>query len=138
MLQHKLVGDLMLPVVHPLTGAMSLSQAVDRILASGHNGLPVLDEHQAVIGFLSEHDCLSYLISSSYHCDSRVQVQDIMHREPLCVAPGDSMIDLAQQMSHNRPKSYPVVAHGRLVGLITRHQLMLELNRMLRECKVAI
>lgn len=138
MLQNKLIGDLMVPVAHPLTGTMPLSQAVDRILSSGQIGLPVLDEQQAVIGFLSEHDCLRYLVSSSYHCDSRVQVQDIMHREPLCVAPGDSIIDLAQQMSQNKPKNYPVVERGKLVGLVTRRQLMMELNRLLRECKVAI
>lgn len=138
MLQRTQIEHLMLPVAHPLTEDMPLSQAVDLILASGQLGLPVVDDRLAVVGFLSEHDCLRYLVSSSYYCDSRIQVRDIMQAEPLCVRPGDSVIDLAQQMSKSKPKNYPVVEGGRLVGLITRRQLMLELNRLLRECKVAI
>ncbi|MBV1787901.1 CBS domain-containing protein [Marinobacterium sp. D7] len=138
MLDQKRVRDLMLPVARPLTGQMALSDAVELILASGQMGLPVIDENRAVVGFLSEHDCLRYLVSSSYYCDSRIQVADIMHHEPLCVAPGDSVLELAQQMSKVKPKNYPVVERGKLVGLITRRQVMTELNRMLRECKVAI
>ncbi|WP_432696883.1 CBS domain-containing protein [Marinobacterium sp. YM272] len=138
MLHQKQVRDLMLPVAHPLKGQMALSEAVELILMSGQLGLPVVDDRRAVIGFLSEHDCLRYLVSSSYYCDSRIQVSDIMHQEPLCVAPGDSVVDLAQQMSQSKPKNYPVVEQGRLLGMITRRQIMMELNRMLRECKVAI
>lgn len=138
MLHQKQVRDLMLPVAHPLKGPMALSEAVELILMSGQLGLPVVDERRAVIGFLSEHDCLRYLVSSSYYCDSRIQVSDIMHQEPLCVSPGDSVVDLAQQMSQKKPKNYPVVEQGRLLGMITRRQIMMELNRMLRECKVAI
>lgn len=138
MLHQKQVRDLMFPVAHPLTGQMALSEAVELILVSGQLGLPVVGEHREVVGFLSEHDCLRYLVSSSYYCDARIQVVDIMHQEPLCVSPGDSVIDLAQQMSKARPKNYPVVENGRLVGMITRRQVMMELNRTLRECKVAI
>jgi CBS domain-containing protein len=138
MLHQKQVRDLMLPVAHPLTVDMALSEAVELILVSGQLGLPVVDGRRAVVGFLSEHDCLRYLVSSSYYCDSRIQVKDIMHAEPLCVSPGDSVIDLAQQMSQAKPKNYPVVEQGRLVGMITRRQVMTELNRTLRDCKVAI
>lgn len=138
MLQQKQIRDLMVPVIHPLRGEMSLAEAVDLILASGLAGLPVVNAQQAVVGFLSEHDCLRYLVSSSYYCDNRIQVEDIMHPQPLCVAPTDSVLELAQQMSKEQPKIYPVVDQNRLAGLITRRQLMMELNRMLKTIKVKI
>ncbi len=138
MLDQKQVRDLMVPVIHPLRGDMSLADAVDLILASGMAGLPVVNEQHAVIGFLSEHDCLRYLVSSSYYCDNRIQVEDIMHPQPLCVSPGDSVLELAQQMSKAQPKIYPVVENSKLAGLITRRQLMMELNRMLKTVKVKI
>lgn len=138
MLDQKQVRDLMVPVIHPLRGDMSLADAVDLILASGMAGLPVVNEQHAVIGFLSEHDCLRYLVSSSYYCDNRIQVEDIMHPQPLCVSPGDSVLELAQQMSKAQPKIYPVVENNKLAGLITRRQLMMELNRMLKTVKVKI
>lgn len=138
MLEQKQIRDLMVPVVYPLRGDMSLAEAVDLLFLSEQTGLPVVNEHLAVVGFLSEHDCLRYLVSSSYYCDNLIQVEDIMHPQPLCVSPQDSVLELAQQMSKAQPKIYPVVEHNKLVGLITRRQLMMELNRMLKACKVKI
>lgn len=80
MMQQQQVQDLMQLVPNPLHVEMSLSQAVDLILQSGQMGLPVVDDERRVVGFVSEHDCIDYLISGSYHCDSRIQVNDIMHR----------------------------------------------------------
>lgn len=130
------VQDAMYPVNTPLTANMSLVQAVGLILESGYIGLPVVDERQHVVGFLSEHDCLPHLITDSYHCDSHLSVAEIMRTAPLTVSAGQSVIDLAQQMGLNKPKVYAVVEAGRLVGIITRSMVMKELNDALRQCKV--
>lgn len=130
------IKDAMYPVNKPLLKGMFLVDAVTTILESGFIGLPVVDDEMHVVGFLSEHDCLPYLITDSYHCDSHIQVSDIMHQEPLTVSPGKSVVDLAQQMGVNRPKVYAVVEEGKLVGIITRSMVMRELNESLKHCKV--
>lgn len=130
------VQDAMYPVNTPLTSSMSLVQAVSLILESGYTGLPVVDEYQHVVGFLSEHDCLPHLITDSYHCDSHLKVEDIMRDDPLTVRSGQSVIDLAQQIGLNKPKVYAVVDNDKLVGIITRSMVMCELNNSLRNCKV--
>lgn len=130
------VRDAMYPVNTPLTGSMALVEAVSLILESGYTGLPVVDDHQHVVGFLSEHDCLPHLITDSYHCDSHLKVADIMRADPLTVSSGQSVIDLAQQIGLNKPKVYAVVDGVRLVGIITRSMVMRELNSSLRNCKV--
>jgi len=130
------VKDAMYPVNTPLTQSMSLVDAVTNILDSGYLGLPVIGDDKRVIGFLSEFDCLPYLLTDSYHCDSHVSVGDIMRNDPLTVASGMSVVDLAQQMGLDKPKVYAVVEADKLVGIITRSMLMKELNESLKHCKV--
>jgi predicted transcriptional regulator len=135
MMQQQQVQDLMQLVPNPLHVEMSLSQAVDLILQSGQMGLPVVDDERRVVGFVSEHDCIDYLISGSYHCDSRIQVNDIMHREPLCASPTESIVDLVQKMGGDKPKTWPVARDGRLLGVISRRQIMQALNASMKGCR---
>ncbi|MBA4501610.1 CBS domain-containing protein [Marinobacterium sp. 3-1745] len=134
-MQQQRVQDLMQPVPHPLRVEMPLSRAVDLILQSGLTGLPVVDDANCVVGFVSEHDCIDYLVSGSYHCDSRTLVGDIMYREPLCAAPTDSIIDLVQKMGSNKPKTWPVAKAGLLQGVISRRQIMRALNASMQGCR---
>jgi len=130
------VKDAMFPVKKPLLTEMPLVEAVTHILDSGHLGLPVVDADLKVIGFLSEFDCLPYLVSDSYHCDSHETVGDIMRTDPLTVAPNLSVVDLAQQMGLDKPKVYAVTEHNKLLGIVSRSMLMRELNEALKHCRV--
>lgn len=139
MLDSKTVRDLMVPVIHPLTSDTLLAQAVDLILSSGFSGLPVVDDKHKVIGFLSEHDCLHCLMTSSYYCDNTVVVDGIMTRDPECVGEDESALMLAERMDKAHPKVFPVVDEDkRLLGSISRRHLMIELNRLLKSCRVRL
>ncbi|MEH6575581.1 MAG: CBS domain-containing protein [Amphritea sp.] len=132
-----LVKDIMSENILALRANMSLVQALDHLLESGMIGLPVVDDSKRVIGFLSEHDCIPHLLDGSYHCDSHVLVKDMMHIKPLAISPGDSILELAQMMVGVKPKVYPVVEDDKLVGIISRSQVMASLNKQLKECRVA-
>ncbi|SIQ82116.1 CBS domain-containing protein [Marinobacterium stanieri] len=134
-MQQQQVQDLMQPVPNPLRVDMPLAEAVDLILQSGQIGLPVVDIGRQVCGFLSEHDCIDYLVSGSYHCDSRAKVGEMMFPEPLCTSPHESIIDLVQKMGGNKPKTWPVVKDGQLVGVISRRQIMQALNATMKGCR---
>lgn len=132
-----LVKEIMSEHMTPLKEGMSLPQALDHLLASNMLGLPVTDDKKHVTGFLSEQDCIPYLLGDSYHCDSHVLVKDMMQHEPLTVKPTNTVLELAQMMTTNKPKIYPVVENGILVGVIKRSQVMAALNQQLKHCRVA-
>ena len=132
-----LIKDIMSGNLTPLTEEMSLPQAVDHLMTSNMLGLPVVDHNKRLTGFLSEHDCIPYLLGDSYHCDSHVLVKDMMQRDPLTVKPSNTVLELAQIMATNKPKIYPVVENGILVGLVKRGQVMAALNQQLKQCRVA-
>lgn len=113
---------------------MPISEALDRMLESGLSGLPVVDAQRHIIGFLSEQDCIPTLINANYHCDSRAKVSDLMRTEPLTVAPDTDVFELARTMGGAKPKLYPVVEGKKVVGMVTRHQVMSFLNNQLKTC----
>ena len=109
------------PAIHP---HMPLATAVTTLLEHGFTGLPVVDDQRHIIGFISEQDCIHALLVSSYHGEGDPEVGDVMFDKPLVVSPADNMVDLAQNLGRGKPKVYPVAEAGRLVGIITRSQIL--------------
>ena len=133
-----LVRDVMDASIVPLRPETSLSVAVDRITSSHHLGLPVMDDDHVLIGFLSEQDCIKYVISGSYYADSLIRVGDIMRTDPLSVGSNEQILALAEKMQTSRPKTYPVCEDGKLVGMVTRSAVIRALNDKLKTTKIAI
>ena len=98
-------------------------------------GLPVVDAGGTVVGFVSEQDCIHSLLESSYFCEGNPVVDDVMHREPLAVKTSDSVLDLARSMGRDKPKVYPVVKEGKLVGIVTRNDVLKALREEAIKCK---
>ncbi|MBD3643857.1 CBS domain-containing protein [Alcanivorax sp.] len=112
-----------------------LTAVVDILLQHKFTGLPVVDDHNKVVGFVSEQDCLRKLLVSSYHCEGSLVVEEFMHDQPLTVHEEDSAVDVAELMVTQKPKIYPVVDDkGILVGLLTREQVLRALKDSRRGC----
>ncbi|QSX28564.1 CBS domain-containing protein [Shewanella cyperi] len=117
-----------------LHAEMSLAAAVDKLLENKKNGAPVVDDEGHLVGFLSQQDCMSVMLKSSYHCDMTATVADCMHTEVLSVGPDDSMLKLAEQMLGPKPKIYPVVEEGKVIGTINRTAVLNAMNTYMQQC----
>lgn len=93
-------------------------------------GAPVVDASDRLIGFISEQDVLSRVLDSIYHGDEAPLVKEMMRHEVLSVSPNKSITDLAQEMRGPKPKVYPVVEQGRLIGIVTRRDILIALLAM--------
>ncbi|NKF52652.1 CBS domain-containing protein [Shewanella sp. WXL01] len=113
---------------------MSLAVAVELLLDSKKNGAPVIGENGELVGFLSQQDCLAVMLKSSYHCDLTSTVEDCMKTEVLSVSPEGSMLQLAEQMLGAKPKIYPVVNNGKVVGTINRTNVLSAMNTYMQQC----
>jgi CBS domain-containing protein len=118
------VADCMVPARLTLTPETTIPEAVEKMLATQLIGAPVVDENGKVVGYVSEQDCLRYMISDSYYSDQRELVGDVMKHDVLFAEPSMAIIDLAQMMSGNKPKKYPVCENGKLVGVINRTHVL--------------
>ena len=123
------VSDVMWNHMEPIRCGTPLTRVVKILLQNHVSGLPVVDDHRKVIGFISEQDCIHALLVSSYHCEGDPIVDDVMFREPVTISPEMAMVDLAQNLGAGKPKVFPVVDHGRLIGIVTRTAILAELAR---------
>ncbi|MEZ9056774.1 CBS domain-containing protein [Vibrio pelagius] len=128
------VKDYMTLQVVTFTPDMPLSLALDKVMRSHHMGGPVIDENERVIGFLSEQDLLEKLVKVSYFCQDTHTVGDCMYKEVLSVSPDLSIIELADLMKVGKPKAYPVIDNDRLVGIITRTDVLRAIGKNLDDC----
>ena len=118
-----------------LTEDLLLTEAVQKILKAKLPGLPVVSTEGKLIGFLSEHDCILPMISGTYHCDDRTLVKDLIHREPMSLAPDASLVDVAQMMASKKPKIYPVLEEGKLIGVVYRQDVLKALSDEMKHCR---
>ena|SRR5690606_25248333 len=102
----------------------NLLQVVNQLLAAKATGAPVIDADKRVIGFISEQDCIKEILQGAFYCEEPPVVSTVMSTEVLSFAPDASIVEVAQVMINKRPKNYPVVSDGKLVGLITRQDVL--------------
>lgn len=123
-------------IYHPITfkKEMSLSAALHQVISSDNLGGPVIDDLGNVIGFLSEHDLLEKLVKVSYFCQEHYTVGDCMTADVIAVHSNLPIIELAEMMQVHRPKAYPVIDDGKLVGLITRRAVLKAIEANITSC----
>ncbi|MCP5013949.1 MAG: CBS domain-containing protein [Ketobacter sp.] len=97
------------------------------LLENKITGAPVLDDNRNVIGFISEQDCIKEMLNTAFYCDLTANAGDVMIKEVLTVDVDTSISELAEQLTTNKPKVYPVVEQGKLVGIISRSDVLQEL-----------
>lgn len=123
-------SDVMSNHIEPIRCGTPLTKVVKTLLHNHVTGLPVVDDHRRVIGFISEQDCIHALLVSNYHGEGDPKVDDVMFRNPLCISPEMSLVDLAQNLGAGKPKVYPVTDHGKLIGIVTRSAILAELAKV--------
>ncbi|MFM2484080.1 CBS domain-containing protein [Celerinatantimonas yamalensis] len=120
-------------IFHP---QQSLAQVVELLVKNQQIGAPVCDDQSHLLGWVSEQDCLSKILKDAYHCESISLVDDVMRTDVLTVEPTMSVIELAQMMCDHKPKMYPVVENGQLIGMITRREVLHAMSDQLASCFV--
>ncbi|SHE28512.1 CBS domain-containing protein [Modicisalibacter ilicicola DSM 19980] len=118
------VGEIMSRDCFRVSGSTSVATLVAGLALHRLPGAPVVDEHDHLIGFISEQDVLGKLLDSAYYGGQPALVRELMRQEVLTVPPDKSIVDLAQEMLGNKPKVYPVVDGQRLMGIVTRHDIL--------------
>lgn len=124
MTRSMLVRDHMVTNVVTLDPGMEILQATQILLREDISGAPVLDKHGRLVGVLTERDSMRVTLHAGYHGAPGGLVQDYMSPAPLTVSPDDTIVDVAEKFVTERYRRYPVVDGGRLVGIISRREVM--------------
>ena len=132
------VRDIMTYQPKTIDADMGLTEAAREMVRLGVGGLPVVDDDGLVVGMLGERELLrslsNYLQGGRGEStrapgvpSSKPTVRDAMTRQVLCVSPDQAIADVSSMMTNKDVDRVPVVRDGRLVGLLTRGDIVRKL-----------
>jgi len=124
MTRSMLVKNYMSKRVVTLEPEMEILRAAHLLIRHDISGAPVLDKHGRLVGILTERDCMRVTMQADYHGVPGGLVRDHMSVNPQFVAPGESILKLAELFLNGRFHRYPVLDNGHLIGVISRRDVM--------------
>jgi CBS domain-containing protein len=104
----------------------NILQAVELIVEYKLTGLTVTDDAGSVVGILSEIECLEAILDTIYNdgdAESAL-VREVMQTDVNSCAPGDGIVEVAQDMVRTRQRRRPVIENGRLVGQVSSSNML--------------
>src|SRR5260370_19926688 len=96
----------------------TIAEAVDILHEHRIGAIVVSENGEGVDGILSERDIVIALADHPADLLSR-SVDEIMTRTVVTCEPGDTVSDLMAEMTNRRIRHFPVVADGRLRGIVS-------------------
>ena len=127
------VRDYMSRILVKFSPEMDVLEALDILLEKDAPGGPVADKLGNLVGILSEKDCLSAALSASYHEEWGGRVSEFMHTEVESVEADNSIADVAKLFIQREYKHFPVMQENRLVGQISRRDVLKALEKLRQE-----
>jgi CBS domain-containing protein len=135
----------------------SVARAVRLMLQNNISGLPVVDSKGQLVGMVTEGDFLrrgelgtqrqrprwlEFLLgpgrlAAEYVKASGQKVAQVMTREAKTITPETPLEEVVRLMERHRVKRLPVVQDGKLVGIVSRADLLHALGSVARDLKSA-
>ena len=145
------VSEFMTQPVITTTPSAGIEEVVRLMTANRISGLPVMDAGGAILGMITEADLLrrsetgadspaagwrtlftgAARLAERYVRSHGRKVGEIMTHGAISIAPDEPLGEAAALMEARRVKRLPVLEHGRLVGIISRTDLLRALQQIL-------
>ena len=97
----------------------SVQLALELLIDHGISGLPVVDADDKIVGVLSEKDLLKLFYEN--HTQT---VESVMTRDPIAISIDAPLVDVLDCLMAYDFRRVLIHEHGKLVGLISRADLM--------------
>ncbi len=150
------VRDIMTQNVISVAVGETVLKAVGLMLQNRISGLPVVDAEGNLVGMVTEGDFLrrgeigtqrrrpkwlEFLVGPGRLADEYVhasgrKVEEVMSADPVTVAEDDSLETVVELMERRRIKRLPVLRDGKMVGIVSRANLMHALASLASDAKM--
>ena len=101
-----------------------ITRVVRLLVDKDISGVVVVDSDGGVVGIVTERDCIATMTHSGYFDELGGPVSEFMSAPVETVSPNDNLIDVAVRLIESKYRRFPVVRHDRLVGIISRRDVL--------------
>ena len=98
-----------------------IREAVEMLVENNITGLPVVNDDMTLAGIISEKDILGLLSDAE---SASGKVEDFMTEEVVSFDENDDLIAICECLVENHFRRVPIVAGGRLAGIISRKDII--------------
>ena len=111
--------------------------AIDFLKEYNLSSLPVVDDENHVIGFVSDLDLMKSLGHSLYQGNNqKLMVSDVMSVDPIMFNSEDNIFDIVEKFCSAKLKAAPVVdSEQHLIGMVSRCELLEALKKASSESR---
>jgi CBS domain-containing protein len=124
MSQIPIVREFMVTHLVTLRPDMPIREAIDILLKHRISGAPVVDAGGRLLGMLSEKDCLRVFANAAFYHADPGDVEDYMSRDIHTIEPEADLFRAADLFLKHSFRRLPVLENGRLVGQISRRDVL--------------
>ena len=114
---HNVMNENVLTVSRDAT----VDEAIRCLIENHMSGMPVVDGDGRLVGFISEFQLLETLYAPEIR---ELPIRDVMTRDVLTVTPSTMLSNAIGLMVVHRIRRLPVVDGDRIVGVVSRHDLL--------------
>ena len=118
------VADYMSRKLVTVTPDTNVVAAMQVFLKNKISGAPVVDDAGNLVGILSEADLMQVVIQDSYYDEAAGVVRDYMKSPVDTIDPHADVYTIAEKFIREGRRRYPVVSHGKLLGQISRRDVL--------------
>ena len=108
---------------------MDVLEGVRMLLKNRISGAPVVDADDHLLGIITEGDFLAMELERAQKGDAPAEVQDVMSQAVINVSPDLEIMDAARYMHSEGVKRVVVVEDGRMVGILSRFDIVAAFTR---------
>ncbi len=104
----------------------TMDVVIKTLITKKISGGPVVDEHNRLVGVISEGDCLKEVVRGKYNNTPNLsgQVKEHMTTEVYTIPPETNIFDAAKKFLEMKLRRFPVVKNGELLGQISQRDVM--------------
>jgi CBS domain-containing protein len=115
--------------VRTVVPSTEVTQAVQTLIDEDISGVLVVDASGAVVGVLTERDCIAVAVAAGYYDEWGGPVATYMSTPVESVAPDENLVDVAVRMTISRYLLFPVFENGLLLVIISRRDVLRALGK---------
>lgn len=114
--------DIMTKKVISVTEDTPIYDAVEILVENNISGIPVITDDRTLVGIITEKDVLSLFYDNEG--DEKLTVRDFMTPHAVFFDASENLINICDYLLNNYFRRVPVVSDGKLVGIISRRDII--------------